>query len=238
MQADHKVNSDDKEIKKFDGMAHQWWDEDGDCKPLHLINPLRANYIDSHSPVAEKNIVDIGCGGGILTEALAQRGAKATGIDLAKTSIEVAKLHALESQLTINYQCTSAERFAEEHSEQFDIVTCLEMLEHVPDPLSTINACTQLLKPGGDLFLSTLNRNPKSYLMAIVGAEYILKWLPKGTHEYKQFIRPSELAAWCRECGLVVNDLVGIVYNPLTQSFKLQANDVDVNYIMWLSKPS
>ncbi len=231
------TNVDESEIAKFERMASRWWDKQGDFKPLHDINPCRSNYIDSRAKVAEKHLLDVGCGGGILCEAMAQRGATVCGIDMGEAPLEVAKLHMLESGLSISYEKSTAEDFAENHAETFDVVCCLEMLEHVPDPAQTIQACANLVKPGGDLFFSTINRNPKSYLFAILGAEYLLKWLPKGTHEYKKFIRPSELAKWVRAANLTLEDVSGIVYNPITKQFKIHPNDVDVNYIVHVKKP-
>jgi 2-polyprenyl-6-hydroxyphenyl methylase/3-demethylubiquinone-9 3-methyltransferase len=201
------------------------------------MNPVRANYIDLKAKVAEKTLLDIGCGGGLLTEAMAQRGAVVTGIDMGEAPLEVARLHAESSGLTIDYRRITAEQMAAESPAHFDVVTCLEMLEHVPDPAQVIRACFTLVKPGGHVFFSTLNRTPKAYLMAVLGAEYVLRWLPRGTHDYKKFIRPSELAAWSRQAGLQVRDLAGIVYNPLNQSFRTVTGDVDVNYIMHLQKP-
>ncbi|BFM06761.1 bifunctional 2-polyprenyl-6-hydroxyphenol methylase/3-demethylubiquinol 3-O-methyltransferase UbiG [Halioxenophilus aromaticivorans] len=232
------TNADQSEIAKFDASADRWWDLNSEFKPLHDINPLRCNYIEAIQPVAELKLLDVGCGGGILSEALALRGAKVTGIDLAEQALEVAKLHALESQVDINYVKSSVEDFAEQNSNQFDVVTCLEMLEHVPEPESVIAALAHLVKPGGQVFLSTINRNPKSYGMMIVGAEYMLKMVPKGTHNYQKFIRPSELAAMARAAGLQVNDVTGMVYNPLLKNYKLSDNDVDVNYLMHLTKPA
>ncbi|SMF36694.1 3-demethylubiquinone-9 3-methyltransferase [Alteromonadaceae bacterium Bs31] len=226
------INVDPSEIAKFERLASRWWDKNGEFKPLHDINPLRANYIDEHAKVAEKKVLDVGCGGGILCEALYQRGAEVTGIDMGEAPLEVAKLHGLESGAQVKYIQTTAEAFAEHHNGEFDVVTCLEMLEHVPDPASTIKACQQLVKPGGKLFFSTINRNPKAYLFAVLGAEYVLKLLPKGTHEYKKFIRPSELCHWLREAGLQVNDICGISYNPLTKKYRLNPKDVDVNYLV------
>ncbi|MGB1984052.1 MAG: bifunctional 2-polyprenyl-6-hydroxyphenol methylase/3-demethylubiquinol 3-O-methyltransferase UbiG [Porticoccaceae bacterium] len=230
------TNVDPNEIRKFEELASRWWDKNSEFKPLHDINPLRANWIDNLAPVAEKKVLDVGCGGGILSEALAQRGADVTGIDMGDAPLGVAKLHQLESGLSINYQKSTAEDFAKEHENSFDIVTCLEMLEHVPDPSSVINACAKMVKPGGTVFFSTINRNPKAFLLAIVGAEYVLRMLPRGTHEYAKFIRPSELANWAREADLQVNQMTGLLYNPLTKSYKLSASDVDVNYMISTQK--
>ena len=230
-------NVDPQEIAKFEALAKRWWDRNSEFKPLHEINPLRSNFIDERSPVAEKRVLDIGCGGGILCESLAQRGAIVTGIDMGEAPLSVAKLHQLESNLTINYQHSTAEAFAQEHAGEFDIVTCLEMLEHVPDPAQVINAAATLVKPGGHLYFSTINRNPKSYLFAIIGAEYILKLLPKGTHEYHKFIKPSELAGWVRSAQLGWQEITGMTYNPLSKRYKLNPNDVDVNYLVHTTKP-
>lgn len=232
------TNIDPSEIAKFERMASRWWDKQGEFKPLHDINPLRANYIDQHAPVAEKHVIDIGCGGGILTEAMAQRGAMATGIDMGQAPLEVAKLHSLEMGLDITYLQSSAEVFAQDNANSFDIVTCLEMLEHVPKPGSAINACATIAKPGGDIFFSTINRHAKAYGFAILGAEYLLKLLPKGTHEYKKFIRPSELAQWVRQAGLELVDITGISYNPLTKHYRINKDDVNVNYIVHAKKPA
>lgn len=229
-------NVDPNEIRKFEELASRWWDKNSEFKPLHDINPLRANWIDNLSPVAEKKVLDVGCGGGILAEALAQRGAKMTGIDMGDAPLSVAKLHQLESGLSIDYQKSTAEDFAKNHENAFDIVTCLEMLEHVPDPSSVVNACAKMVKPGGTVFFSTINRNPKAFLFAIVGAEYLLRMLPRGTHEYGKFIRPSELANWSREAGLQVNQMTGLLYNPLTKNYKLSPSDVDVNYMISTQK--
>lgn len=231
------ANVDAGEIAKFERMANRWWDSEGDFKPLHQMNPVRANYIDLKAKVAEKKLLDVGCGGGLLTEAMAQRGAFVTGIDMGEAPLDVARLHAEAGGLSIDYRRITAEQLAAQSPEQFDVVTCLEMLEHVPDPAQVIRACFTLVKPGGQVFFSTLNRTPKAYLMAVLGAEYVLRWLPRGTHDYKKFIRPSELAAWSRQAGLQVRDLAGIVYNPLNQSFRIATGDVDVNYIMHLQKP-
>ena len=230
------TNVDPNEIRKFEELASRWWDKNSEFKPLHDINPLRANWIDSIAPVAEKKVLDVGCGGGILSESLAQRGAEVTGIDMGDAPLGVAKLHQLESGLSINYQKSTAEDFAKNHENTFDIVTCLEMLEHVPDPSSVINACAKMVKPGGAVFFSTINRNPKAFLLAIVGAEYVLRMLPRGTHEYGKFIRPSELANWSREASLQVNQMTGLLYNPLTKTYKLSPSDVDVNYMISTQK--
>ena len=229
-------NVDPAEIAKFEQLASRWWDRQGEFKPLHEINPLRANYIDQRAPVAGKKLLDVGCGGGILTEAMAQRGAEVTGIDLGEAPLKVAKLHALESGVAVDYQHIAVEELAEKQPASFDIVTCLEMLEHVPDPASVIRACAKLVKPGGQLFFSTINRTPKGWLFAVVGAEYVLRMLPKGTHEYGKFIRPSEMGAWLREADLELRDITGMTYNPLTRSYKLNPRDVDVNYLMHASK--
>jgi 2-polyprenyl-6-hydroxyphenyl methylase/3-demethylubiquinone-9 3-methyltransferase len=229
-------NVDHAEVAKFEALASRWWDKNSEFKPLHDINPLRSNYIDLHSPVAEKKILDVGCGGGILTEALAQRGANATGIDMGVAPLEVAQLHALESGVQVTYKRITAEQLAEEEAGSYDIVTCMEMLEHVPDPASVIMACAKLCKDGGDVYFSTINRNPKAYALAIIGAEYLLKFLPQGTHEYSKFIRPSELGSWIREAGLTMNDMTGLTYNPITRRYKLNPRDVDVNYMVHTQK--
>ncbi len=224
-------NVDHGEIAKFEALAYRWWDRESEFKPLHEINPLRVNWIDEHAPLAGKKVLDVGCGGGILSESMARRGALVTGIDMGEAPLSVARLHQLESGLEVDYRQTTAEALAEELPGQFDVVTCMEMLEHVPDPASVIRACHRLVKPGGQVFFSTINRNPKSYLFAILGAEYVLKLLPRGTHDFRKFIRPSELGAWCREAGLTVKDVIGLTYNPLTKHYKL-AGDVDVNYMV------
>jgi len=230
-------NVDPNEIRKFEELASRWWDKNSEFKPLHDINPLRANWIDNLAPVAEKKVLDVGCGGGILAEALAQRGAQVTGIDMGDAPLGVAKLHQLESGLSIDYQKSTAEDYAQQHESAFDIVTCLEMLEHVPDPSSVIKACADMVKPGGSVFFSTINRNPKSFLFAIVGAEYVLNLLPKGTHEYAKFIRPSEMATWIREAGLELDQMTGLVFNPFTKKYSLNERDVDVNYMLCVRKP-
>ncbi|EXF47542.1 3-demethylubiquinone-9 3-methyltransferase [Pseudomonas sp. BAY1663] len=224
-------NVDHAEIAKFEALAHRWWDRESEFKPLHEINPLRVNWIDEHASLAGKKVIDIGCGGGILSEAMAHRGAQVTGIDMGEAPLSVARLHLLESGLEIDYRQITAEAMASECPGQFDVVTCLEMLEHVPDPASVIRACHALVKPGGQVFFSTINRNPKAYAFAIIGAEYLLQLLPRGTHDFKKFIRPSELGAWSRDTGLAVKDIIGVTYNPLTKQYKLSAN-VDVNYMV------
>jgi 2-polyprenyl-6-hydroxyphenyl methylase/3-demethylubiquinone-9 3-methyltransferase len=229
-------NVDPNEIRKFEELASRWWDKNSEFKPLHDINPLRANWIDNLAPVAEKKVLDVGCGGGILTEALAQRGAQVTGIDMGDAPLGVAKLHQLESGLSIDYQKSTAEDFAKQHENAFDTVTCLEMLEHVPDPSSVVRACAKMVKPGGHVFFSTINRNPKAFLFAIIGAEYVLRLLPRGTHEYAKFIRPSELANWSREADLQVNKITGLLFNPLTKKYKLSDSDMDVNYMISTQK--
>ncbi|MBX2859096.1 MAG: bifunctional 2-polyprenyl-6-hydroxyphenol methylase/3-demethylubiquinol 3-O-methyltransferase UbiG [Cellvibrionaceae bacterium] len=229
-------NVDPAEIAKFERLASRWWDKEGEFKPLHQMNPLRVNYIDQRAKVAEQRLLDVGCGGGILCEAMVQRGAQVTGIDLGEAPLEVAKLHGLESGFGAEYLKISVEELAQQQPESFDVITCLEMLEHVPDPAQVVQACHRLLKPGGHVFFSTINRNPKAYLFAILGAEYILKLLPKGTHEYTQFIRPSELASWIRDSQLSLQDISGITYNPLLKQFKLKPRNVDVNYIVYAKK--
>lgn len=227
----HAINVDEAEIKKFEELAHRWWDPNSEFKPLHEINPLRLDFIDQAATLADKKVLDVGCGGGILAESMAQRGADVTGIDMGKTPLEVARLHLLESGADVDYKRIPAEQLAAEQPETYDIVTCMEMLEHVPDPSSIITACAKLTKPGGHLFFSTLNRNPKAYLFAIVGAEYILKLLPKGTHEFSKFIRPSELDGWIRSAGLDTDEIIGLVYNPFSQKYSLDP-DISVNYMV------
>ncbi len=223
-------NVDQHEIAKFNDIASRWWDPEGEFKPLHEINPLRLDYIEQHAELAGKRVLDVGCGGGLLAEAMARAGAEVTGIDVAAASLEVARLHLLESGAKVDYRQTTVEQLADEQAAGYDVVTCMEMLEHVPDPASVVDACARLVKPGGTVFLSTINRNPKSYLFAVVGAEYILNMLPKGTHDYQKFIRPAELEAWARHAGLNMVDLTGIVYNPLTRRYSL-GRDIDVNYM-------
>ena len=229
-------NVDPVEIEKFQSIANRWWDPESEFKPLHDINPLRVGYIESRiGTLADKKILDIGCGGGILAEALALKGANVTGIDMAEKSLKVAKMHLHESGLDIDYQMITAEQFAQQKAGTFDIVTCLEMLEHVPDPASIITAATGLLKPDGQLFLSTINRNPKAFVLAILGAEYILNMIPKGTHEYRKFIKPSELASAVRANQMEVLDVTGMTYNPLTKQYRL-GRDLGVNYLMHCSR--
>ena len=229
------MNVDQSEIAKFSALAHRWWDPNSEFKPLHAINPLRLAWIKSFVSLEGKKVLDVGCGGGILAESMAQSGADATGIDLSEKALKVAELHALEVGANLNYRSISAEALADEQPEQYDVVTCMEMLEHVPHPASVVNACAKLCKPGGTLFFSTLNRNPKSYLFAIIGAEYILKLLPKGTHEYAKFIKPSELVAFTRQADLEMIGMKGMSYNPLTQVYSL-GEDVDVNYMIAVRK--
>jgi 2-polyprenyl-6-hydroxyphenyl methylase / 3-demethylubiquinone-9 3-methyltransferase len=230
------ANVDTAEIAKFEALASRWWDKNSEFKPLHDINPLRANYIDQRSPVAQRKVIDVGCGGGILAESLAQRGADVTGIDMGEAPLNVARLHALEVGVTLNYERITAEEKAQQCGGDFDIVTCMEMLEHVPDPSSVVKACADLAKPNGDVYFSTINRNPKAYAFAIVGAEYVLKMLPKGTHDYDKFIRPSELAKWLRAAGLELQNISGMTYNPITKKYKLDASDVSVNYLLHAKK--
>jgi 2-polyprenyl-6-hydroxyphenyl methylase/3-demethylubiquinone-9 3-methyltransferase len=232
------LNVDPHEIAKFEALASQWWDRSGEFRPLHEINPLRANYIDEHSPVAGRLLVDVGCGGGILAEAMAQRGAKVTGIDMGEAPLSVAKMHQLESGVAVEYHQSTAEQLAADKGESYDIVCCLEMLEHVPEPADVITACADLTKPGGALYFSTINRNPKSFAFAIVGAEHILKLLPAGTHEYARFIKPSELAGWLRSAGLELEGMTGLTYNPLTRNYRLNESDVSVNYMVRARKPA
>ena len=228
-------NVDPGEIEKFEKLAGRWWDPNSEFKPLHDINPLRLHYIDRLAPLANRHVIDIGCGGGLLTEGMATRGAQVIGIDMGNAPLSVARLHQHESGLDIDYQQATAEQMAAGQAGNFDTVTCMEMLEHVPDPAATIAACAQLIRDDGRVFLSTINRNPKAYLFAIVGAEYLLRLLPRGTHDYAKFIRPSEMETWAREAGLQLVDLTGMSYNPLTQEYRL-GTDVSVNYLACFQK--
>lgn len=226
------INADKAELKKFGEMAHKWWDKNSEFKPLHDINPLRLEYIDSQVGLKNKRVLDVGCGGGILSESMYAKGAEVTGIDLGEKALNVAKLHQYESGTKVDYRLVSVEQLASEQPASFDVVTCMEMLEHVPDPQAIVVACARLVKPGGALFLSTINRTPKAYLYAVIGAEYVLNMLPKGTHDYAKFIKPSELSSWVRNAGLDIADLRGMSYNPVTQNYSL-GNDVSVNYLMY-----
>jgi len=225
------INVDPLELEKFSQLAHRWWDPGSEFKPLHDINPLRLDHIDRIAELKGKRVLDVGCGGGILSEAMAARGASVTGIDLGEKPLKVAQLHLLESGLQVDYRLVAAESLAQEMPGAFDIVTCMELLEHVPDPAATVRACAELTRPGGHVFVSTINRNLKSYVLAIVGAEYVLKLLPRGTHDYEKFIKPSELAAACRSAGLDVRGITGMTYNPFTKSYAL-GGDTDVNYVL------
>lgn len=224
-------NVDAQEVRKFEELARRWWDKTSEFKPLHAINPLRVGYIAERINLKGKRVLDVGCGGGILAEALAEEGAAVTGIDAGETALQVAKLHQHESGVEVDYQLTTVEELAATSPEPFDVITCLEVLEHIPDPASVIRTCASLLKADGHLFLATINRNPKSYLFAIVGAEYLLNLLPKGTHDYEKLITPAEMAAHCREANLGVEDFTGMTYNPLTGVYKL-STDIDVNYLV------
>lgn len=225
------VNADPAELAKFGDLAHRWWDPNSEFKPLHDINPLRLDWMDRSAGLAGKQVLDVGCGGGLLSEGMAARGAKVTGIDLSDKPLGVARLHLLESGLQVDYRKISAEELAAEIPGTFDVVACMEMLEHVPDPASTIAACSRLVKPGGTVFFSTLNRNPKAYLLAVIGAEYVLGLLPKGTHEYAKFIKPSELIRWARQAGLEPDETIGMTYNPFSRQYALNHN-TDVNYLV------
>jgi len=229
-------NVDPAELQKFSDLASRWWDPESEFRPLHEINPLRLDYIDRIAAINGKAVLDVGCGGGILAEAMAARGAHVTGIDLADKPLQVAQLHLLESGRNVIYRKIAVEDLAQEAPRSFDVVTCMEMLEHVPDPASAVRACARLLKPGGHAFFATLNRNPKSYLLAIIGAEYVLNLLPRGTHDYARFIKPSELSATCRSAGLEVSGIIGMTYNPLTKVYAL-GPDTDVNYILCTRAP-
>ena len=224
------------EIETFDNLAQAWWDPDGELWTLHAINPLRANYIDARHPVAECRVLDVGCGGGLLSEALSDRGADVTGIDVAPAALAAGRRHAQQRGVNVCYRNITAETLADEAPASFDIVVCMEMLEHVPDPAAVVNACARLTRPGGAVFFSTLNRNPKSYALAVLGAEYLMNMIPKGTHDYRQFIQPAELAQWARRSGLRPCDLTGLRYRPLTRQFRLSPSDVSVNYLMHAAK--
>jgi 2-polyprenyl-6-hydroxyphenyl methylase/3-demethylubiquinone-9 3-methyltransferase len=228
---DH-LNADPQELAKFSALAHRWWDPASEFKPLHDINPLRLGWIDARARLAGKRVLDVGCGGGILSESMAALGAEVTGIDLSERALKVAQLHLLESGRRVEYRPIDVEALAQEQPGHYDVVTCMEVLEHVPDPARQVAACGRLLKPGGHAFFATINRNPKSFLLAIVGAEYILRLLPRGTHEYERLIKPSELAAYCRSASLSVSELVGMTYNPLSKVYAL-GRDTDVNYILY-----
>lgn len=225
------VNVDESELEKFSELAHKWWDKDSEFKPLHEINPLRLGFIDRHAGLAGKRVLDVGCGGGILSESMARLGAEVTGIDLAKKSLKVAQLHSLESGIAVDYRCVAAEALAEEAPASWDVVTCLEMLEHVPDPDSVVGACARLARPGGLVFFSTINRNPKAYVQAILGAEYLLGMLPRGTHDFARFLKPSELSRMLRAHGLELVEITGMHYNPLSRIYSL-GGDTDVNYLL------
>ena len=229
-------NVDQAELDKFNDLAARWWDPEGESRPLHEINPLRLDYIERFAPLDGETVVDVGCGGGILSEGMAARGGRVTGIDMAEQALGAARLHLKESGQEVDYQTTTAEAFAEQHPGGFDTVTCMEMLEHVPEPESVVQACARLARPGGWVFFSTINRNPKSFMFAIVGAEYLLRLLPRGTHEFQRFIRPSELAGWMRAAGLEVRDTTGLTYNPLTRRYRLE-DDISVNYLVAGRKP-
>ncbi len=225
------LNADQSELDKFSQLAHRWWDPQSEFKPLHEINPLRLDWIDKHASLSAKKVLDIGCGGGILSESMAQHGAVVTGIDLSDKALGVARLHLLESGIKVDYQKISAEELANQAAGGFDIVTCMEMLEHVPNPASTISACAALVKPGGHVFFSTINRNLKAYLLAVIGAEYVLNMLPRGTHDYAKFIKPSELSRWAKSVNLEPDEVIGMTYNPLNQRYRL-GRDTDVNYLV------
>jgi len=231
------ANADPAELAKFSALAHRWWDPESEFKPLHQINPLRLEWIAGIASLEGKTVLDVGCGGGILAEAMARRGGRVTGIDLSEKALKVAQFHLLESRLPVDYELCPAETLAAREPGRFDLVTCMEMLEHVPDPASTVRACAALARPGAQMFFSTINRNPKAYLLAVIGAEYVLKLLPKGTHDYAKFVRPSELSRYCRNAGLEVRDIVGMTYNPFTKVYAL-GPDTGVNYLVHAVKPA
>ena len=232
-----KTNVDAAELNKFSELAHKWWDKTSEFKPLHEINPLRLDYINDVVALKDKRVLDVGCGGGILSESMAIKGAKVTGIDLGEKALKVAQLHSLESGVEVDYRMVAVEDLAMQEAAEYDVVTCLEMLEHVPDPASVVNACAKLIKPGGHVFFSTINRNLKAYVFAVLGAEYILNMLPKGTHDYAKFIKPSELASWVRQSDLSLEGQAGMSYNPITQRYWLN-DDVSVNYLLHTMKPT
>jgi 2-polyprenyl-6-hydroxyphenyl methylase/3-demethylubiquinone-9 3-methyltransferase len=231
------MNADPLELQKFSDLAHRWWDPTSEFRPLHEINPLRLEWINARAPLRDKTVLDIGCGGGILSESMAKKGAKVTGIDLSEKALKVADLHSLETGIAVRYEMIAAEELAEREPGHYDVVTCMEMLEHVPDPAAIVLACAKLVKPGGHVFFSTLNRNPKSYLFAVIGAEYLLRMLPRGTHDYTKFITPAELAQFIRNAGLNVDALKGMSYNPLTQIYSLN-QDTSVNYLVASTRPA
>lgn len=231
------MNADPQELQKFSELAHRWWDPNSEFRPLHEINPLRLEWINALVPLAGKRVIDIGCGGGILAESIAKKGATVTGIDLSEKALKVADLHSLESGVNVRYELIAAEAIAAREPGQYDVVTCMEMLEHVPDPAAVVQACATLVKPGGHVFFSTINRNPKSYLFAVIGAEYILRLLPRGTHDYAKFIKPAELSQFARNAGLEVTGIKGMTYNPLTKIYSLN-KDTDVNYLIACRRPA
>lgn len=231
------MNADPLELQKFSDLAHRWWDPTSEFRPLHEINPLRLEWINARVPLAGKTVADIGCGGGILAESMAKKGAQVTGIDLSEKALKVADLHSLESGVQVRYELISAEQLAAREPARYDVVTCMEMLEHVPDPAAVVHACATLVKPGGHVFFSTINRNPKAYLFAVIGAEYLLRLLPKGTHDYAKFITPAELAQFIRNAGLTLEALKGMSYNPLTKIYSLN-QDTDVNYLAACTRPA
>jgi 2-polyprenyl-6-hydroxyphenyl methylase/3-demethylubiquinone-9 3-methyltransferase len=236
IKAVQTLNADELELQKFGDLAHKWWDKNSEFKPLHAINPLRLNWIDGLIGLKGKRVLDVGCGGGILSESMYFKGAEVTGIDLGEKALNVAKLHQLESGAKVDYQYIAVEELATQQPASFDVVTCMEMLEHVPDPAAIITACARLVKPGGSVFFSTINRNPKAYLFAVLGAEYVLNLLPKGTHDYAKFIKPSELASWARIANLDIHSMRGMSYNPITQHYSL-GDDVAVNYMIHTTLP-
>ena len=229
------TNADPQELAKFGALAHRWWDPQSEFRPLHEINPLRLDWIDALARLSGKSVLDVGCGGGILAEAMARRGARVKGIDLSEKALKVAQLHLLESKLSVEYEAVSAEELAQREPGRYEVVTCMELLEHVPDPASMVSACAAAVRPGGIVFFSTINRNPKSYLLAVIGAEYVLRLLPRGTHDYAKFIKPSELARWCRAAALDLRQIRGMSYNPLTKIYSL-GRDTDVNYLVCAEK--